>query len=114
MIMQIIQMRKTLNEIQDAKRDPLVFMAKQVFAIFGAWIAIILIIEIVILALLGIGGFTTWFGNPSGIARFFFWIFAVGFTGEIILLSMVKRRIMRFLKRSQTTVKETIIDVSAE
>jgi len=114
MIFQIFRMKKTLNEIQDAKRDPLVFMAKQVFAIFGAWITIILIIEIVILILLGIGGFSTWFGRSSGIARFFFWIFTIGFTGEIILLHMVKRRIMRFLKRTQSRVTETIIDVSAE
>lgn len=114
MIFQIFRMRKTLNEIQDAKRDPLIFVAKQVFAIFGAWITVVLIAEIVILALLGIGGFTTWFGGQSGIARFFFWIFALGFTGEIVLLHMVKKRIMRFLKQTQNTVKETIIDVSAE
>ena len=107
-------MKKTLNEIQDAKQDPLVFMAKQVFAIFGAWIAIIIIIEIVILILLGIGGFSTWFGGPSGIARFFFWIFMIGFTGEIVLLHMIKRRIIKFLKHATTSVKETIIDVSAE
>ncbi len=107
-------MKKTLNDIKDAKSDPLVFMAKQIFAIFGIWIAIIFIVEIVILALLGIGGFSTWFGGQSGVARFFFWVFAVGFTGEIVLLHMVKKRIMRFLKRTQTTVKETIIDVSAE
>lgn len=114
MIFQIIHIRKTLNDMNDVKNDPLIFIAKQIFAIFGTWIAIVVLAEIVILALLGIASFSTWFGNPSGIAQFFFWVFSIGFTIEIALFIMIWKRIMRFLKRTQSDVKESYIDVSAE
>jgi hypothetical protein len=107
-------MRQTLNDIQDAKSDPLIFVAKQVFAILGVWIALILIIEVIILILLGIAGFSTWFGNPSGIARFFFWVFLVGFTGEIVLLVKIKQRIASYLRKAQGRAKEVIVDVIGE
>lgn len=114
MIIQIIRMKKTLHDIKDAQSDPLIFIAKQVFAILGVWIALILIAEVIILVLLGITGFSTGFGNPSGIARFFFWVFLVGFTGEIVLLIKIKQRIASYLRTAQGRAKEVIIDVVGE
>ncbi len=107
-------MKKTLNDIKDVKNDPLIFIAKQVFAILGIWIALILIAEVIILVLLGTAGFSAWFGNPSGIARFFFWVFLVGFTGEIILLIKIKQRIASYLRKAQGRVKEVVVDVISE
>ena len=107
-------MRQTLGDIADVKNDPLIFIAKQLFSFLGAWIIIILIFEIVVLVLLGIAGFSSWFGRPLGIARFFFWVFMVGFTGEIIVLVWLQHRIVSFLKTHQSRFKAAIVDVSVK
>jgi len=104
-------MRKTLNDIKDVKNDPLIFIAKQLLGLLGAWIIIVILVEVIILVLLGLGGFSHVFGGMSGIARFFFWIFSVAFVGELFFLGIIWRAIVRVLKRQQENLKKQFIDI---
>lgn len=114
MILQIFQLRKTLNDVKDAHKDPLIFIAKQLLGLLGIWILVIIVVEVIVLVLLGLGGFSQVFGGTSGVARFFFWIFSVAFVIEMMILVAIWRRILKVLKRQQTVLRNQIVDIKVD
>ncbi len=83
------------RKIKKGTFDTKDFAVEQAMDTLKGTLIIISAIALPVIAFLGILGFTGWLIGPSGVARFFFWIFAVLYLIWFLISRAVYKRIKR-------------------
>ena len=105
-ILKIFRLKKQIKNIKDGINNPSDFASKNIINILTTYIIIAVIIDLIILTILFLLGYTNIIIKPIGLARFLFWL-------DLFLTIPVGIFIIFILSLGFTTVTFLIISLSA-
>lgn len=92
------------RKIKKGVADPKDFAVEEATDALKGFLIIVSAIAVPIIAFIGVLGFSDWIVNANGVARFFFWLFAVIYAIWFLVSRAIYKKIKRLAERAANKI----------